>query len=176
MLKLSTVNRDDVGSSPTLSAYMKNTTKLTDEKIEEILQFYDAGNSANKTAKEKNVGKATVLKYIHIRDKVETDEELTLKRHKNNVKVKKRRKKLKELAVEYKGGKCQNPSCGYDRCMEAMDFHHINPEEKDFGISSKGFTRSWDKVKQELDKCVMLCANCHREVHAGVLDINDIPQ
>ena len=78
--------------------------------------------------------------------------------------VRKRRKKLRQLAVEYKGGKCQ--LCGYQKCIEAMEFHHRNSSVKDFGISHKGYTRSWTKVKEELDKCTMLCANCHREVHA----------
>ena len=77
--------------------------------------------------------------------------------------VQKRRKKIRKLAAEYKGGKCQQ--CGYDRCLEALDFHHIDPTKKDFAISSKGYTRSWEKVKNELDKCIMLCANCHREIH-----------
>ena len=83
--------------------------------------------------------------------------------------VKKRRKKIRKMAVEYKGGRCQ--ICGYDRCPEAMEFHHFDNDKKDFGISQKGYTRSWKKVKAELDKCIMLCANCHREVHAGLLQL-----
>jgi hypothetical protein len=50
--------------------------------------------------------------------------------------------------------------------MEALEFHHLNAARKDFGISSQGHTRSWSKIREELDKCVLLCANCHREVHA----------
>ena len=78
--------------------------------------------------------------------------------------VTKRRKKLKEMAVEYKGGKCEH--CGYSKCIAAFDFHHSDPTEKDFAVSQKGHTRSWERVKQELDKCILLCANCHREEHA----------
>ena len=78
--------------------------------------------------------------------------------------VHKRRKKIRAMAVEYKGGKCVR--CEYDRCTEALEFHHTDPVQKDFSISSKGYTRSWKRVQEELDKCVMLCANCHREVHA----------
>jgi len=52
-----------------------------------------------------------------------------------------------------------------------LEFHHLKTNEKDFGISQKGYTRSWVKVKKELDKCVMLCANCHREIHAGKLQL-----
>ena len=78
--------------------------------------------------------------------------------------VHKRRKKIRMMAVAYKGGRCEE--CKYDRCIEALEFHHKDPTKKDFSISSKGYTRSWRKVQEELDKCVMLCANCHREAHA----------
>lgn len=79
--------------------------------------------------------------------------------------VTRRRHKLKALAVEYKGGKCI--ICGYDRCVRALEFHHVNPAEKEFGLSSRGLTRSWIAIKHELDKTILLCANCHREVEAG---------
>lgn len=74
------------------------------------------------------------------------------------------RKRFMERAIAYKGGKCQ--ICGYDRCNRALEFHHVNPEEKLFNISNG--IKSWDKAKAELDKCVLLCANCHREVEAGI--------
>lgn len=60
--------------------------------------------------------------------------------------------------------KCQK--CGYNRCSEALEFHHINLQEKDDGIArmiSNNYTL--DKVKEEMKKCVILCANCHREFH-----------
>lgn len=75
--------------------------------------------------------------------------------------VDKRRKKLKQLAVEYKGTKCEK--CGYDKCIQALEFHHYDGD-KEFGIGSKGIT-SWEKIKKELQKCMLLCANCHREIH-----------
>ena len=75
-----------------------------------------------------------------------------------------RRKKVRRMAVEYKGGKCE--ICGYDLCIEALEFHHKDTSSKDFGISQKGYTRSWKKVVEELNKCMMVCANCHRELHA----------
>lgn len=78
--------------------------------------------------------------------------------------VQKRRKRIKEKAVEYKGGKCKK--CGYNKCVDAFDFHHRDPRQKDFSIGDKGYTRSWEKVKKELDKCDLLCANCHRELHS----------
>lgn len=69
---------------------------------------------------------------------------------------------LKELAIEYKGGKCE--ICGYRKCNAALEFHHINMQEKEFTIS-KVRTLSLDVIKPELDKCMLLCANCHREQH-----------
>ena len=80
--------------------------------------------------------------------------------------VAKRRKVLRQKAIEYKGGKCS--VCGYSRCADALEFHHTDPTVKEFGISGKGYTRSWQKVKEELDKCVLLCANCHREIHSEI--------
>jgi len=80
--------------------------------------------------------------------------------------VKKRRKKIREMAVEYKGGKCA--LCGYNKCIQALEFHHNSTTGKDFGISDKGYTRSWDRVKKEIDKCILVCANCHRELHVGI--------
>ncbi|OGM92909.1 hypothetical protein A2333_01920 [Candidatus Wolfebacteria bacterium RIFOXYB2_FULL_49_7] len=78
--------------------------------------------------------------------------------------VAKRRRKIKAMSIEYKGGKCQ--VCGYDKYPGALDLHHLG--DKLFGIGAKGYTRSWDKVKAELDKCVLVCANCHREIEAGI--------
>lgn len=80
--------------------------------------------------------------------------------------VQRRREKVKKLAIEYKGGKCQ--CCGYHACDSALEFHHLSPDKKDFGIGQKGYTRSWEKIKQELDKCILVCANCHREIHSGI--------
>ena len=77
-----------------------------------------------------------------------------------------RRKRVRQKAIDYKGGMCQ--LCGYARCKEALEFHHRDGESKDFGVSSKGYTRSWERVKQELGKCILVCANCHRELHAGL--------
>lgn len=83
--------------------------------------------------------------------------------------VKKRRKKLKEMAVKYKGGKCS--ICGYNTCLDCLVFHHLDSNKKEFGLSAKGLTRSWEKIKKELDKCVLLCVRCHCELHAGKLQL-----
>lgn len=74
-----------------------------------------------------------------------------------------RRRALKERAIAFLGGKCQ--VCGYNRCASAFDFHHLDPMTKDFNISGK---MSWRRIQTELKKTVLLCATCHREVHAGL--------
>lgn len=79
-------------------------------------------------------------------------------------KLKNFRTRLKYQCVEYKGGKCF--ICSYDKCIKALEFHHLDPTQKDFSIST--ISKSFETVKSELDKCVLLCANCHREVHAGL--------
>lgn len=79
--------------------------------------------------------------------------------------VTKRRKRLKQMVVEYKGGKCM--LCGYNRCIQAFDLHHNSDSKKNFGLSERGLTRAWDTIKKEADKCILVCANCHREIHAN---------
>ena len=80
--------------------------------------------------------------------------------------VSKRRKKLREMAIQYGGGKCA--LCGYERCSDALEFHHLDSSKKDFAISQGGLTRSWEKTRTEIDKCVLVCANCHRELHNNI--------
>jgi len=75
------------------------------------------------------------------------------------------RAKLK--AVAYKGGKCMK--CGWSGNIAALEFHHIEGENKEFGIGQK-VNANWEKVKNELDKCELLCSNCHRSLHADNRD------
>lgn len=72
------------------------------------------------------------------------------------------RRKIKEKAIEYKGGKCE--ICGYNKCKGALDFHHLDPDQKDIDFI-KLKNRSWERLKIELDKCILVCSNCHREIH-----------
>ncbi|MDE2022470.1 MAG: helix-turn-helix domain-containing protein [Patescibacteria group bacterium] len=80
-------------------------------------------------------------------------------------------KRLKKQAVEYKGGKCC--VCGYNRCFRALDFHHTNGEEKEFSIGQRQ-GNSFESIKAELDKCILVCKNCHAELHDGLIDIGTI--
>ncbi len=78
-----------------------------------------------------------------------------------NTRAKELNKSVKQKCIEYKGGKCVK--CGYNKCPLALEFHHIDPTTKDFNINGrKSFNQN---VKNELDKCILLCSNCHREIH-----------
>ncbi len=79
---------------------------------------------------------------------------------------KKQRLKRKTQAVNYKGGKCY--TCGYKKCIGALEFHHVDPSTKEMDLSVRNICKAWKVVRKELDKCVCVCANCHREVNAGL--------
>jgi hypothetical protein len=83
--------------------------------------------------------------------------------------VSKRRKRVKEMAVEHKGGRCE--ICGYSKCLAALELHHRDPSQKSFSLGDRGYTRSWEKIFLEIQKCVLLCANCHREVSVGIVQL-----
>ena len=76
------------------------------------------------------------------------------------------RRDTKRRAIDLFGGLCL--ACGSAHPPAALEFHHPDPSKKEFAISVDGIYRSWDKVQKELENCVMLCANCHAEIHAGV--------
>jgi hypothetical protein len=75
------------------------------------------------------------------------------------------RRRAKQALVREAGGRCQ--LCGYDRCMAALEFHHLDPDQKSFALSLRGVTRSLDALRAEAAKCALLCANCHAEVEVG---------
>lgn len=135
----------------------KNIIDLTDEKIAECQKLYDElGNI-------KKVAKITKISYDRLRQVI-ISKTITPKSSYQCVKI--HRRKVKEELVNYKGGKCE--VCGYDKCLNALEFHHLNPTQKDFTISNSNIYKNLDKLKKELDKCILVCANCHREIHAGV--------
>ncbi|HZA89569.1 MAG TPA: HNH endonuclease signature motif containing protein [Solirubrobacterales bacterium] len=76
-----------------------------------------------------------------------------------------RKQKVKRLLVEEAGGCCS--ICGYDSCIVNLHFHHVDPNEKAFILSSNT-TKALDTYRDELDKCVLVCANCHGEIEAGL--------
>lgn len=85
--------------------------------------------------------------------------------HSCNTKI--RRYRTKQAAIEYLGGSCVK--CGYDEHQAALEFHHKDPSQKEFQIG-KVANKSWEIVKKELDKCELLCANCHAVEHSSKQD------
>ena len=83
--------------------------------------------------------------------------------------VSRRRRKVKAILVEEAGGRCG--LCGYDRCIGALAFHHLDPGTKTFGLAEGGLARSLAHARQEAAKCILLCANCHAEVEAGITSL-----
>lgn len=81
-------------------------------------------------------------------------------------------KRRKLLMVNGFGGKCQ--CCGYDKTISALEFHHLDPSKKEITLSRS--ILSWEKTKKELKKCICVCANCHREIHDGLREIDTTKQ
>ena len=81
---------------------------------------------------------------------------------KNKYYVTKNRTDNKKRLVDALGGKCSE--CNYKKYIGALQFHHPNPD-KEYGISDRGWTRSYETLLKEAKKCVLLCANCHAEEH-----------
>ena len=80
-----------------------------------------------------------------------------------------RQREFKRKCVEYKGGKCV--VCGYNKYLGSLDFHHIDPSKKDFNLSharQTSFIKNQDAIQKELDKCILVCKNCHCEIHNGI--------
>ena len=82
--------------------------------------------------------------------------------------TKERQRRNKKALIEYKGGKCS--ACGYDKCQQALDFHHTG--EKSFTIGNRK-SAPIDILKKEADKCILLCRNCHAELHAEINTRNE---
>lgn len=83
----------------------------------------------------------------------------------NNCTSNRRRREAKLKALELLGGKCIK--CGYNAHPAALEFHHLDKEEKDFSFS-RFHNRKWKTLEQELRKCVILCSNCHRIEHSKI--------
>ncbi len=133
------------------------------EFINEIKRLYDELGNLKKVGKILGVNHRKVREFIEIKGQTQSIEErkASMVTHVHN-----HRKKRKKELVEYKGGNCQ--CCGYNKSMNALQFHHINPDEKDFTIGGRNY--SIDKMKLEVDKCVLLCSNCHTEIHEEIDD------
>lgn len=141
--------------------------KPTESEILEIQKFYDEKNSLNKCTSKFGWSKSALIKYIKTRPpgKIPVGESST--KEKNVKRVVAWRQRIKQKLVEYMGGKCY--CCGYNRCVRSLNFHHKDPSQKEFGITAQ--TKSFEKIKSEVDKCILVCSNCHGEIHAGLISI-----
>jgi predicted transcriptional regulator len=132
--------------------------KLTSVEIEKLKDYYKTHTGTQCMVKF-NLSRSTVKRYVDNKHIKLSEEELNDKNYKR---VKSVRQRNKKRAVEYKGSVCVE--CGYNKCIWALEFHHIDPDEKDFSFSQYS-SHSWEKIEKEIDKCLLLCANCHRELH-----------
>ena len=80
--------------------------------------------------------------------------------------VKTSRQQRKNDILYVMGDSCS--ICGYNKCSTALELHHLNPEEKDFTIGTT-LNRAWEVLDNELKKCILVCSNCHREIHEGLI-------
>ena len=94
--------------------------------------------------------------------------------HSNSKKIKRWRIKTKKRMIQELGGRCC--ICGYDKCRDSLTFHHLDPKTKKFGFG-KLMTqiRSWEIIARELEKCVLVCQNCHSELNAGLAKVPKSP-
>ncbi len=139
-----------------LNQPVKNFKPIILEK-DLVIEVYLKLKSLLKTANYFNVSITVIRKYI-------TDDVIDIKKRNkksNSNSVMDFRKNVKIKLVEYKGGCCE--VCGYNKSIQALQFHHKNPNEKDFQISGKSY--SFEKMKVEVDKCMLVCSNCHIEIH-----------
>jgi hypothetical protein len=91
-------------------------------------------------------------------------------RNENSEAVIKCQKRKKQNAVNHFGGKCQ--ICGYNRCLDALEFHHVDKNLKEEAPAYIIMRWSWKRAFEELKKCILICSNCHRELHSNNLNRN----
>lgn len=145
------------------------TKKIDDDTIQKINELYQSGLTSIQVAKELGISKTTILKYLEtVRNNKLSDHQLKKNRVKQVIYW---RIKAKRLLVEYKGGECEK--CGYKKCIDALEFHHKDPNEKDFTISGKSW--SFERLKKEADKCILVCSNCHKEIHFNLKTTHTSP-
>lgn len=136
--------------------------------INQVKEYYRT-HTIVETSIKFGISTSSVSKYADLKRKAVSKED----RKKSIVAaVKRRRIKTKQVAIAYCGGKCAK--CGYDKYIGALEFHHLDPTKKEFSISSSGSTMSWEMIKEELDKCILLCSNCHKEEHERIRNETNI--
>jgi 5-methylcytosine-specific restriction endonuclease McrA len=123
---------------------------------EQILKLKSQGKSYNEIKKELGCSKGTISYYLGHGRKERTVAATKARRLKDR----------REIKLKH-GGCCSK--CGYSKCLAALQFHHIEPINKKFGITealrSSKLKYSMEEIQKESEKCILLCANCHLELH-----------
>jgi hypothetical protein len=164
----------------TVGYHLKNTEEIlqnkykrdfTDNIVANILDFYKTnnGNLHLTSLKFNEFSKWTLRNLLEKEGLYGNFTKINDSRNKSLAVINWKKEK-KEILIGYKGGKCE--FCGYSKCNNALEFHHKDPTKKDFNISSHSY--SFDRMKLEADKCLLLCANCHREEHFRLKEITKI--
>ncbi len=148
---------------PSKKEYWKNPERFRQATREWTSKNKDRALAKSKQWAEENPDKSAGIKQrYYVKNK-----ELIIER--NRI----RRRKLKRQCVEYLGGKCLN--CGLrDECVDVYCFHHKDPAQKNFTISSKRL--KFESMITELNKCELLCCNCHRKKHTLYYDDSNAQQ
>lgn len=148
-----------IGRTPYKVRYSQSVrTSVTSCMKQKILQLAAEGKSYREIEGLLGCSKSTIAYHLNpeVKKKYRT-------RQKKN-----RRQWLTDIKME-SGGKCK--ICSYDRCLDALDFHHRDPSEKEDGIGKLLGRTGLDNVRLEVKKCVLVCCRCHREIHAGIISI-----
>lgn len=132
--------------------------KISDDVIIEAQKIYDDGHSLREVEKIIGVTRQSLSNHLILRNRKWKSEEETKKD--NVIYAKKWKKKLRKELLVMKGGKCI--ICGYDKSDRALHFHHVDPDKKDLTIGHWG---SKDLIFKEVEKCILVCSNCHCEIH-----------
>jgi hypothetical protein len=148
-------------SKSTIYSWTKNII-LTSQQIKLLRNrpnlLYDGGKKKGSLSKKRILMGEKLWKEYQ---KEKTNEINRRWRTKNWKKYKNRHSEIKKNAVKYKGGKCIQ--CKYDKDLKKLIFHHKNSLEKEFTISNCNY--KWERIKKELDKCILLCDSCHSKLH-----------
>tara|TARA_R110002110_G_scaffold31917_8_gene111649 strand:+ start:9 stop:473 length:465 start_codon:yes stop_codon:yes gene_type:complete len=138
---------------------------INEEDIKQMTGLRSKGYTLAKIALEFGLSSSYVSRLV--RGNVKRD------RTQEAFKLKEKRNYLKRRLVEYKGGKCE--VCGYNKSIRALEFHHSDPKKKKINISTELFQKKspneklYKRLKKETEKCLLVCRNCHAEIHQGLV-------
>lgn len=168
-LAKSTISKYCSGINENFAIYEK-IRKIDDVAISEAQKIYDDGYSLREVSKIVKISRQALAKYLKIRNrKTRTDNELKIIKSSN---TKKWKRDFRNELIENRGGKCV--VCGYNKSIRALHFHHLNPDTKDFRISIGSVSK--ELVLKEIEKCILVCSNCHCEIHDEMYENNGISQ